>query len=504
MAWDFPLTVLVIVLVSYVVYALPLRLRTLPLPPGPKPDPLIGHLRSLPTSNEHLVYTRWGKDLGSDVISISILGQTIVILNSAKATNHLLEQRSSIYSSRAQLPMISYPDLVDWSKITGMLPYGERWRAQRRMTHLSLHKEASREFWPLVVGQARLTMQRIVNNPDGFVREIRRMSGTTLLSAVYGYEVTSAHDPLVEVVENALDHLCDAGIPGNFMVNIMPWLRYIPEWIPGTGWKKTVREWRKEKDEMVDAPFNYTKRQIAEGVAPHSIVRTLLAGIEGKPGLGDAHTEEEDRIKWVTGTLFGAGSDTSAASTLVFILAMVLNQDVFAKAQAEVDTIIGRDRLPEMNDRESLPYIECPVVPLGIPHAVIEDDEYRGWSIPKGSTVMGNIWAISYDEAVYHEPERFNPDRFLDGLVPAAPAFGFGRRSRPGVHLAESSLFITMTSLLSLFDIRPAKDTNGKEIIPEIRMKANALVSYPADFKCSITPRSEKAVQILNASVLEA
>ncbi|CAE6505303.1 unnamed protein product [Rhizoctonia solani] len=339
------------------------------------------------------------------------------------------------------------------------------------------------------------------------------MSGSTLLSAVYGYEVTSAHDPLVEVVENALDHLCDAGVPGNFMVNIIPWLRYIPDWVPGTGWKKTVREWRKERNEMVDAPFNYTKRQIAEGTASHSILKTLLAGIEGKPGLGDAHGEEEDRIKWVTGTLFGAGSDTSAASTLVFILAMVLNQDVFAKVQGEVDTVIGHDRLPEMSDRESLPYVECvikevlrwqPVVPLGIPHAVIEDDEYRGWSIPKGSTVMGNIWAISYDEAVYHEPERFNPDRFLDPRVPAAPAFGFGRRSCPGVHLAESTLFITITSLLALFDIRAAKDENGKEIVPEIKMKANALVSYPADFKCLITPRSEKAVRILNTSVLEA
>jgi cytochrome P450 len=53
---------------------------------------------------------------------------------------------------------------------------------------------------------------------------------------------------------------------------------------------------------------------------------------------------------------------------------MVRNQDVLVKAQAEIDQIIGPDRLPEMNDRESLPYIECvlkellrwqPVLPLG-------------------------------------------------------------------------------------------------------------------------------------------
>ncbi|CAE6506735.1 unnamed protein product [Rhizoctonia solani] len=93
---------------------------------------------------------------------------------------------------------------------------------------------------------------------------------------------------------------------------------------------------------------------------------------------------------------------------------------------------------------------------------------------------MGNIWAISYDKSVYHEPGCFNPDRSLDPRGPAAPSFGFGRRSRPGVHLAESTLFITITSLLALFNIRPPKDEHGDDIITEIKMKTNALVSYPA------------------------
>ncbi|KAF8671233.1 cytochrome P450 [Rhizoctonia solani] len=513
MTWDIVLPLLLTSVLAYAIYIQLPRAGKLPLPPGPKADPLIGHLRVLPRSDEHLVYTRWGKELNSDVVSISVLGQTIVVLNSAKAANELLEQRSSIYSSRIQLPMISDPNLVDWSKITGLLPYGERWRAQRRMTHLSLHKGASREFWPLVLKQARLALRRIADNPDRFIREIRRMSGSTLLSAVYGYEVTSAHDPLVEVVETALDHLCEAAIPGNFLVNVMPWIRYIPDWVPGSGWKKTVDKWRKEREEMVDIPFNYTKQQIAseqaQGIAPHSVLKGLLAKLESELEVGDEYAEQEDRIKWVTATLFGAGSDTSAATTSVFILAMVLNQSIFSKAQAEVDAVIGRERLPEMSDRGSLAYVECvmkevlrwqPVVPLAIPHAAVEDDEYRGWAIPKGSTIIGNIWAISYDETMYHEPEQFNPDRFLDPKTQASPAFG----SCPGVHLAESTLFVMISTLLALFDIRPAKDKDGSDIIPEVNMKANALVSYPADFRCSIIPRSEKAIGLLNASILEA
>lgn len=88
---------------------------------------------------------------------------------------------------------------------------------------------------------------------------------------------------------------------------------------------------------------------------------------------------------------------------------MVLNPEVQAKAQAEIDRVVGKDRLPDFDDRPSLPYLDAvlretlrwyPVapfglftaqfllqhltIPSGIPHATTTSDIYKDCFIPKG------------------------------------------------------------------------------------------------------------------------
>lgn len=117
-----------------------------------------------------------------------------------------------------------------------------------------------------------------------------------------------------------------------------------------------------------------------------------------------------------------------------------MNPDVQKKAQAELDSVIGPDRLPTWDDRSSLPYVDAVLketlrwntaTPLGVPHAVIQDDVYEGKFIPAGSTVISNIWAIMRDESEFKNPDSFWPERFLQPNPPKDPhsyAFGFGRR----------------------------------------------------------------------------
>ncbi|KAG8793834.1 hypothetical protein FRC12_001464 [Ceratobasidium sp. 428] len=116
---------------------------------------------------------------------------------------------------------------------------------------------------------------------------------------------------------------------------------------------------------------------------------------------------------------------------------MILFPETQKRAQKEIDSLTGGNRLPCIKDAEHLPYVNRlirevfrwqPAAPLAIPHACYEDDVYRGYQIPKGTPVIGNVWAITRDESTYPDPETFNPDRFLDVSVPSAPGFGWGRR----------------------------------------------------------------------------
>lgn len=83
---------------------------------------------------------------------------------------------------------------------------------------------------------------------------------------------------------------------------------------------------------------------------------------------------------------------------------MGTNPDIQERAQDEISRIVGSGRLPDLTDRPSMPYLEAvlrevlrwrPPIPLGVPHAIIKDDTYKGYFIPKGSVVIANAWYVT-------------------------------------------------------------------------------------------------------------
>ncbi|CCO31503.1 O-methylsterigmatocystin oxidoreductase Short=OMST oxidoreductase [Rhizoctonia solani AG-1 IB] len=484
-------------------------LKGLSLPPSPAGSyPIVGHALVLPTKDEHLTYAQWCKELNSDIISLTALGQTIIIINSVEVAKKLLDQRSTIYSSRPYLRAICDPDLLAWGDNIAIMPYGPEWKKQRRIMHEALKPSVNIHNSVLFERETHGLLKRLLMSPESFEKEFRRTVAAEILSSVYGYTVKDTNDTLVRDSAALVENFTIAAIPANFLVNFVPWLKYIPAWFPGAQWKRNIIEWRQLKEHVMNDPYEWAKAQIASGFAAPSIVQSHLASVEDSPKINI--TDEEESLRRVGVSLFGAAADTSHASLMSFVLAMIQHPHVQSRAQQEIDRVTHCERLPTMEDRDSMPYIRCivqevlrwqPPLPLGVPRATSEADEYGGYYIPKGSVVITNSWAMSRDTSMYTSPEAFNPDRFRVSDAPSTSSFGFGRRSCPGSHYAEASLFILFASILAVFDLTPKiNPVTGQAEMPEGKVAVHALVSRIVPFECTIKPRSNVHKELIEST----
>ncbi|KAJ8096416.1 hypothetical protein PM082_011579 [Marasmius tenuissimus] len=461
-----------------------------PLPPSPPGLPVLRNLLDIPTSFEWETYGKWADQYGP-IVSASAFGATIIVVNQYKAALKLLSdsQKGAIYSSRPYFPMA---DLMGWEKAMAFTGYGPRFRKYRQVFHEELgNPKALRSYWPQEVAHARHFLQLCVDAPDRLEHHCFQHAGAIVLRVAYGYTAKDYDDEFVDAGNTAMKSFNEGCTPGAFMVNNLPALRFIPEWVPGAGFQKQARLWRPLFGKMVDMPFEFVKKQLSAGTAENSFTATWL-----NKGLSE---EDEDILRYASGSMFGGGGETTAITVHMFFLALTLYPEIQKKAQKEIDAVLGGHRLPTFEDRENLPYLEAltkevmrfhPAVPNGLPHCTTEDDIHEGFFIPKGSIIISNIWKMLRDPDVYRDPETFNPERFLGEYPeqnPREPLFGFGRRVCPGRLLADASIFVTLATCLAALDISPVIE-NGKPVLPEVKSEGGA-VNRLKPFKCKITPR---------------
>ncbi|KAF7374565.1 O-methylsterigmatocystin oxidoreductase [Mycena sanguinolenta] len=442
--------------------------RQLPFPPGPSPHPIIGNFRDIPTKLPWLTYTKWGVQYGSDIVHASALGQHIVVINSVKTAVEIFEKRAHIYSGRPVLTMV---ELMGWDFTFLMLPAGDKWRDHRKMFQQHFRPDVTRNYHPIQMNKVHLLLQALLSSPQEFREHLKTLAAAIIMATVYGYEVQPTNDHFVGLAQDAGKRFSDSFFPGAVAVNTFPILRYLPSWMPGANFQRFAAECRQLIEEMREAPFNFVKQNMRNGTDSTSVVARLI----------ESNRYDEDAIKDVAGTAYAGGADSTVSCLASFFLAMALYPDVQRKAQTEIDTVIGTDRLPEFEDRPSLPFVEAlyrelmrwkPVTPLGLARASTADDVYNGYFFFKrnnGDRQHMSTRAMTRDESIYAEPERFNPDRFFtaDGKLNGEDtvlAFGFGRRICAGRHNADATLWATVVSVLSTFTIAKAKDDTGKEI----------------------------------------
>ncbi|THH20317.1 hypothetical protein EW146_g1032 [Bondarzewia mesenterica] len=489
--------------------------RSLPVPPGPKPWPFVGNITDL-TPHELWVAARaWSQQYG-DIVYTHMFGKGVIFLNTIDVVNDLLDKRAALYSDKPRLVMVN--ELCGAGNMVVFTSYGDKARRQRRlMSHTLSVFHVPRQHQSIET-EARNMIGRFLEGGDPFAH-LRRYAVGVILRIVYGIEIRDDDGSMkfLELEEYTTDLLANDITSGGgvWAVDMMPWLRYIPSWFPGAGFKRKADLWRKSFDELRELPWATLKANMCpdfqkSGEAVPSFCSELLT----QSGRTLTLRDEAD-IKDTANSMYSASMDTTVVIISHFLLQMMDHPEIQEKAQAELDQVLG-GRLPTLEDRERLPYCtalfdECirwaVPVPLSLPHCLLEDDEYRGMLLPKGSIVFANIWNIVRDENIYPDPEVFDPERFIEKgdathstkqADPRQFIFGFGRRRCPGVHLGTTSVWFLMTSMLATLHIKKPVDAYGKPVEPKIVFN-NSIFRMPSEFKVDITPRANAKAAFLNS-----
>ena len=198
------------------------------------------------------------------------------------------------------------------------------------------------------------------------------------------------------------------------------------------------------------------------------------------------------------------GTDTVAILMEWIMARMVLHPDIQAKAQAELDAVVGRGRGVTDADVASLPYIQCVVKEtlrmhppgplLSWARLAIHDAHVGGHLVPAGTTAMVNMWAIAHDPAIWAEPEVFRPERFQEDVsvlgndLRLAP-FGAGRRVCPGKMLALATTHLWIAQLLHQFEWASAAAAGGVDLSERLSMS----LEMATPLVCKAVPRFQAA-----------
>ncbi|PNS18366.1 3-hydroxyphenylacetate 6-hydroxylase [Sphaceloma murrayae] len=460
------------------------------LPPGPFPLPIFGNHFAIPKSKPWIAFEQWSKEYNNPLITVWLGSRPIIILNDAWTASDLLDKRAAIYASRPT--MIVMADVSGQTNINQTtLPYGDRWRNHRKLMHTAVGSQAVRDYRSFQGDEVKIMTKEILDSPSDYVMSIERYSSSVVSIIGWGRRISRKNDYVVQQALLLMQSV-DAIIPGQYMMESIPWLSYLPSIIYALPSQLRLGS-------TLFTNYFYHLSLEGSSAAEENFSKRLLRE-QSSSSLSNAE------IAGLTANLIGGGVDTTSSSILTFLLAMTAFPEKQRLAHEELDRVCG-GRSPTWDDEASLPYIAATVketlrwrtvtILAGIPHAPTQDDVYRGYRIPAGTTMTGNLWAIHRHEREFPEPDEFRPERYLHGLQFSYPnsrghnAFGWGRRQCSGQPLAEQSLFSSIARLLWAFEILPGLDEKGDVVKPDIFAYSDSENMRPLPFAVRFVPRGE-------------
>ncbi|CAL5444977.1 unnamed protein product [Camellia sinensis] len=469
--------VLYSLLIAVFLYCL-LNLRTLlfnrhprPLPPGPTPWPVIGNLPHLGTMPHHSIATM-ARTYGP-LMHLRLGLVDVVVAASASVAAQFLKTHDANFSSRppnsgAKHIAYNYQDLV-------FAPYGPRWRMLRKICSVHLFSTKALDDFRHVRQEEIAILTRALESAGQAAAvnlgQLLNVCTTNALGRVMlGHRVfgdgSGSGDPKAdEFKEMVVELMVLAGVfnIGDFVPAL--------EWLDLQGVASKMKKLHARFDSFLNKILEEHKvNYSSSGAQKHTdLLSTLISLKDDADGEGGKLTDIE--IKALLLDLFTAGTDTSSSTVEWAIAELIRHPEILAQAKQELDSIVGPDRRVTESDLAQLTFLQAiiketfrlhPSTPLSLPRMASDSCEINGYFIPKGSTLLVNVWAIARDPDAWAEPLEFRPERFLPGgekpnadvrgndfeVIP----FGAGRRICAGMSLGLRMVQLLTATLVHAFD----------------------------------------------------
>ncbi|KIX09210.1 uncharacterized protein Z518_00289 [Rhinocladiella mackenziei CBS 650.93] len=493
----------VVILFAFLVELVSVTMRWKNAPPGPPTLPIIGNIHQIPKRDLHLQYQKWGRQYGP-LFSLKLGSQNVVVLTNGQLIKKMVDKKSSNYSDRPKLYM---QDIWEGSRII-MRGYDSLWKVERKLYHQFLNVNKAGRYVPYQDLETKQLIVDLLSNPHNFEDLITRTTLSVATSMAYGFRVA---DPKSEVMQELFSnaHGFFVMVNSSKLLDWYPQLRPIvqamPTWLYPTA-RKAKQIFYRERDQFRRLYEQATRSSQMDDSLP-SFSADINQAKESWKGTENGNLLTDHAASYIAGIAMEGGADTTSntlAGLLIRTYAMMLFPHIQKRAQEELDTVVGPDRLPRMEDFESLPYIRqvtkealrwLPTAISGaIPHAAVDEDEVDGYRIPAGATIVLAVWSVNNDPNLFPNPREFDPSRHSPDLSFSESAsasdyrqrdnwtFGAGRRICPGIHVAERTLFLATARLLWTFTIQKARESDGREIDVDRDEVTQSIAARPVPF----------------------
>ncbi|XP_058136268.1 cytochrome P450 2F5 [Dasypus novemcinctus] len=462
------------------------------LPPGPRPLPVLGNLLQLRTQDMLTSLTKLSKEYGS-VYTVHLGPRRVVVLSGYQAVKEALVDQGEEFSGRGD-----YPVFFNFTKGNGIaFSNGERWKALRRFSVQIL-----RNF-----GMGKRSIEeRILEEGNFLLAELRKTEGdpfdptfvlsrsvsNIICSVLFGSRFDYDDERLLTIISLINDNFKIMSSPWGEMYNVFPSLL---DWVPGPH-RRLFRNYNRMKDLIACSVRDH--QASFDPSSPRDFIDCFLTKIAQEKQDPLSHFYMDTLLMTTHNLLFG-GTETVGTTLRHAFLMLMKYPEVQARVQEEIDQVVGRTRLPALEDRPAMPYTDAvihevqrfaDVIPMNLPHRVVRDTAFRGFLLPKGTDVITLLNTVHQDPSQFLTPQKFNPEHFLDAnkrfkKSPAFMPFSAGRRLCLGESLARMELFLYLTAILQNFSLQPLGAPEDIDLTP----LSSGLGNLPRPFQLSLRAR---------------